>query len=134
LTQYRTRSSPIIWRIYIEFEIRVGELRRAKKLLFRAVGECPMVKGVLKLFMHHLLYNACCAGIYLLAFGPLRSVFISHELSALADTMAERGLRLHYGLDEVVPNGIENREQENRNDSEDEIEHNAKELRRLRPY
>ncbi len=87
--------------------------------------------------MHHLLYNVCCAGIYLLAFGPLRSVFASHELNALADTMAERGLRLHYGLDEVLPDGmdmIENREQENQNNSEDEIEHNAKELRRLRPY
>jgi hypothetical protein len=96
-----------------------------------------MVKGVSKLFMHHLLYNVCCAGIYLLAFGPLRSVFASHELNALADTMAERGLRLHCELDEVVPNGmdmIKNHEQENRNDSEDEIEHNAKELRRLRPY
>lgn len=35
----------MIWRIYIEFEIRVRELRRAKKLLFRAIGECPLEKG-----------------------------------------------------------------------------------------
>lgn len=42
----RTRSSSIIWRMYIEFEIRAGEHERAKKLLFRAVRECPLVKGV----------------------------------------------------------------------------------------
>lgn len=126
-----------MWRIYIEFEIRAGELQRAKKLLFRAIGECPMVKGMRQLFIYVLLLKSCCAGIYLLAFGPLRSVFSSDELNALADTMAERGLRLHCGLDEVVPDGmdmVENGEQENKYDSEDEIEHNAKELRRLRPY
>lgn len=41
----RTRGSPIIWRIYIEFEIRAGQLQRAKKILFRAIGECPLAKG-----------------------------------------------------------------------------------------
>lgn len=42
----RTRGSAILWRIYVEFEIRAGELQRAKKLLFRAVGECTLAKGV----------------------------------------------------------------------------------------
>lgn len=37
----------MLWRIILEFEIRVGELGRAKKLLFRAIGECPLVKGML---------------------------------------------------------------------------------------
>jgi len=46
----RTRGSFVIWRIYIEFEIRVKELQRAKKLLFRAIGECPLVKGNLKIY------------------------------------------------------------------------------------
>lgn len=44
----RTRASPVIWRIYIEFEIQAHELHRAKKLLFRAIGECPLVKGAYK--------------------------------------------------------------------------------------
>ena len=35
----------MIWRIFIEFEIRAKELGRAKKLLYRAIGECPIVKG-----------------------------------------------------------------------------------------
>jgi hypothetical protein len=45
MARFRTKFSPVIWRIYIEFEIRVGALHHAKKLLFRAIGECPMVKG-----------------------------------------------------------------------------------------
>lgn len=40
--------------------------------------------------------------LYLLAFGPLRGVFQVHELKGLADTMAERGIRLRQGLEEVV--------------------------------
>lgn len=42
---HRTRCSAILWRLYLEFEIRAGQLNRAKKLLFRAIGECPFVKG-----------------------------------------------------------------------------------------
>jgi hypothetical protein len=76
-------------------------------------------------------------GIYLLAFGPLRSVFTKHELNGLADAMAERGLRLHQGLDEVLGemDVVEEKTRDGEYDmSDDEIEHNAKELRRLKPY
>lgn len=51
----RTRGSFIIWRIYIEFEIRVKELQRAKKILFRAIGECPLVKGKLDVFTSNMM-------------------------------------------------------------------------------
>ncbi|KAF8167773.1 NRDE-2, necessary for RNA interference-domain-containing protein [Crassisporium funariophilum] len=115
----RTRASSVIWRFYIEFEIRMRKLQQAKKLLFRAIGECPLSKE-----------------LYLLAFGPLRSVFQIHELNSFADTMAERGIRLRQGLDEVVEGMdiVEEEEKEDEEDSEDEIEHNARELRRLMPY
>ncbi|KAJ3515279.1 hypothetical protein NLJ89_g1854 [Agrocybe chaxingu] len=112
----RTRSSPVIWRIYIEFEIRVNDLQRAKKLVFRAVGECPLAKD-----------------LYLLAFGPLRGVFTARELNGLADTMAERGLRLCQGLEEVVDT-VEDGPRGDNEGSEDEIEYNAREYRRLLPY
>lgn len=73
--------------------------------------------------------------LYLLAFGSLRGVFDGRELSSLADVMAERGLRLRKGLDEVVKNGEVADELSNKVDeSEDEIEYNARELRRLMPY
>lgn len=56
-----------------------------------------------------------------------------HELNALAETMAERGIRLRQGLEDVVEDNVVEARQED-NESEDEIEHNARELRRLMPY
>jgi hypothetical protein len=41
----RTRGSFVLWRIYLEFEIRNGEVGRAKKLVYRAIADCPMCKG-----------------------------------------------------------------------------------------
>ena len=74
----------------------------------------------------------------MLAFGRLRSVFTTHELSALADTMVERGLRLHQGLNEVLGqvHVVEDKMGDDIHDTsdDDEIEHNAKELKRLKPY
>ncbi|KAF8078751.1 NRDE-2, necessary for RNA interference-domain-containing protein [Lyophyllum atratum] len=108
----------VIWRIYIEFEIRAGQLQRAKKLLFRALGECPLVKD-----------------LYLLAFGALRGVFSGQELSGIADTMAERGLRLRRGLDEALEGWKGEMEEGSGSESgTDEIMDNARELRRLMPY
>lgn len=74
--------------------------------------------------------------LYLLAFGPLRSVFSAHELNAMADAMAERGLRLRRGLDEALEGwvGIEQRDADSSGESGDEIEESARELRRLMPY
>lgn len=62
-------------------------------------------------------------------------MFSPIELNSFADTMAERELRMRKGVDEILdgweaPTG----ENEGSEDSEDEIEHNAKELVRLRPY
>lgn len=81
----RTRGSYVVWRIYIELEVRAGQLERAKKLLYRAIGECPLVKE-----------------LYLVAFGPLRSVFNGRELNEMADAMAARGIRLRVGLEEMT--------------------------------
>lgn len=53
----------------------------------------------------------------------------------MADTMAERGLRLRKGLDEVLE-GLQYPIMDQVEDEidEDEIEYNASELRRLKPY
>ena len=80
--------------------------------------------------------------MYLLAFGPLREAFSTRELHQWADTMAERGIRMRVGLDEVVgewtDNGVRGdggaSEGESGPASEDEIETRARELRRLMPY
>ncbi|TBU34597.1 NRDE-2, necessary for RNA interference-domain-containing protein [Dichomitus squalens] len=116
----RTRGSAVLWKLFVAFEMRAGQPERAKRLLVRAVGECPLVKE-----------------LYLLAFGPLRAVFSTRELNQWADTMAERGIRMRAGLDEVVGDLMDNKAEDAMSDvgdGEDEIEQRAKELRRLMPY
>jgi hypothetical protein len=73
---------------------------------------------------------------YLLAFGPLRTVFTPRELTTWAETMAERGLRIRKELDSVLEFVNEKDEDsEVKGDlGEADIEYNAEELRRLRPY
>lgn len=144
----RTRGSAMLWRMYLEFEIRCGELRRAKTLLFRAVGACPLCKGMHMLMLAHGEGDKRClhAELYLLGFGALRSVFSGRELEDWAEVMMERGIRLRRGLDEELDGwrekeegvkreeGKEGKEGEEGEEGEDEIEYNARELRRLRPY
>ncbi|KAJ4485987.1 NRDE-2, necessary for RNA interference-domain-containing protein [Lentinula aciculospora] len=117
----RTRGCSQIWRIYIEIEIRAKQYKQARGLLLQAIKQCPR-----------------CKDLYLLAFGPLRGVFEGWELDALAETMAGRGIRMRKGLDDILEEwgpGIQKNEEEAFNNNEDdEIEYNAKELRRLRPY
>ena len=64
-------------------------------------------------------------------------MFSAAELNAFCDTMAEREVRMRKGLDEfldgwVDPDAVPG--SEGSEGSEDEIEHSAKELARLRPY
>ena len=94
-----------------------GNLTQAKSLFFLAIKECPLVKE-----------------LYLLAFGPLRSVFESRELMRVAEGMVERGLRLRKDVEEpaeLVPTGSRGTDAD---EGEKDIEYNAEELRRLRPY
>jgi len=113
----RTKRSPILWRFLIELEVIDGNLTQAKKLFFLAIKECPLVKE-----------------LYLLAFGPLRSVFGSGELMKVAEGMVERGLRLRKDVEEpmeIVPAGSR---EKGGDYGEEDIEYDAEELRRLRPY
>jgi hypothetical protein len=117
----RTTGSAILWRVILEFEVRVGELQRAKKLLYRAVNECPLAKD-----------------LYMMAFGPLRSVFNARELDGFVDIMAERGIRMRKGVDEYIERmtgGDESgSDSEDLDGSEDEIEREARQRRLLMPY
>ena len=94
-----------------------GNLTQAKNLVFLAIKECPLVKE-----------------LYLLAFGPLRAVFEPRELMKVAEGMVERGLRLRKDVEEpmeIVPSGSHEGDDEY---GEEDVEYNAEELRRLRPY
>jgi hypothetical protein len=71
----------------------------------------------------------------LLAFGPLRSVFTPRELDGWAETMAERGIRMHQGLDEYAEAGKqEHSSSESESEGEPELEREARDYRRLAPY
>lgn len=123
--------------MFLEFEIRTGELQRAKKMLYGAIGDCPLSKGAyLRQIYRPTATNKTTAELYLLAFGPLRSVFSPQELNSFADTMAERDLRMRKGLDEVLEGWEGNRgtTSDDSGESADELEYNARELRRLMPY
>lgn len=73
--------------------------------------------------------------IYMQAFNRLRPAFSAHELKSLWEAMVERGLRIRKGLEEEVEGWVEGSYLEGE-DSEilDEIEYNARELARLKPY
>ena len=37
----KLQTSPVLWKVYISFEIRVGEFGRAKVLLYQSLVFCP---------------------------------------------------------------------------------------------
>ena len=69
----------------------------------------------------------------------MRSVFSTRELKELAETMAERGIRLLEDLDEALegwaePDTSTSRAKAIEDSGDDDIEYDAEEFRRLRPY
>jgi hypothetical protein len=52
---YSARSSSTLWRLYIELEIGMRDLKKARSLLYRAVAECPLAKGA--------VLSASCASV-----------------------------------------------------------------------
>ncbi|GAA5907948.1 nuclear exosome regulator NRDE2 [Sporobolomyces salmoneus] len=101
----KTKSSPSIWTLYIDYEVRNGELQRAKSLIYRALRECPW-----------------CQEFYLRPFSPtLRSVYRSSELRDFHHLLLEKGLRVRIDLDPYLEGAqfsdvemLENDEEEDR--------------------
>lgn len=133
----------MLWKIFVKFEIAAGDLKRAKSVLYRALGECPLAKGLFYVTpdIDLLIVNIhFMTELYLMAFeDDLRTAFAMHELLSLADTMAEKGIRLRRSLNDMSEAHGELNEERNSNVSdgsgeEDEVEYNSRELRRLRPY
>ncbi|CAE6449252.1 unnamed protein product [Rhizoctonia solani] len=120
VNDHRMRHSPALWRIYLEFEIRAGQLTRAKALLYQALGACPWVKD-----------------FYLLAFDQLRSTFTHTQLDSWTSVMAERQIRTRTDIGELLVDWVPDQDLDSEAESaegEAEIENRAQELRRLRPY
>lgn len=93
-----------MWRVYIEFEMRYGDSKKLKGLLYRALGQCPFVKGESSSCSHASVYSyyPIYLDLYLLAFGPLRKLFTLKELNSLADAMSEKGVRMRTAPEEIL--------------------------------
>ncbi|KAK4703296.1 nuclear exosome regulator NRDE2, partial [Phenoliferia sp. Uapishka_3] len=102
----KTRSSPALWTLYIDFECRNGELGRAKALLYRGIRKCPWVKGSLSFPFSTdslLILSVLSTELYLMPFSlPLRSTFQSKELRQMHSLLLEKGLRVKIELDDAL--------------------------------
>ncbi|GAA6015188.1 hypothetical protein JCM11491_000498 [Sporobolomyces phaffii] len=115
-----TKSSPSIWTLYIDFEVRNGELSRAKSLIYRALRECPW-----------------CKEFYLRPFSPtLRSVYRSSELRDFHHLLLEKGIRVRIEVDPFLDGAVFS-DAEMLEDNDDELgigEEVLAERNKLMPY
>ncbi|KAF9160258.1 hypothetical protein BGX20_002580 [Mortierella sp. AD010] len=117
-------SSPVLWLIYIELELResarergstslntkdegckpsgVESNTRVKQLLLRALNDCPW-----------------CKDLYLFAFEPrMRGLFSLDELDQLYQTMLEKEIRVRHEIPEREPPRIAQNQEENDDDDD----------------
>ncbi|GAA6004312.1 hypothetical protein JCM10207_000663 [Rhodosporidiobolus poonsookiae] len=117
----KTRSSPSLWTLYIDFEVRTGELHRAKSLIYRALRECPW-----------------CKELYLRPFSPaLRSVYRSRELRDFHHALLEKGLRVRVEIDSFLAEYTSSDAEDERDEQmgvADVGEELLEERQRLKPY
>ncbi|KAI9250894.1 NRDE-2, necessary for RNA interference-domain-containing protein [Phascolomyces articulosus] len=78
-----TRSSILLWKLFIEHEVKCGEMIHAKSLFYRAIRACPWSKEI------------CLLGIRLL------SRYLSEkELHEIVSLMMEKEIRLRHPIDD----------------------------------
>ncbi|CAG8441268.1 17395_t:CDS:10 [Dentiscutata heterogama] len=77
-----TRSSIALWILYINFEIKNGEMSKAKTIYYRAIRECPWSKD-----------------LYMVAFKKLHAQFSSDELEELMNVFFEKEIRIRVPIE-----------------------------------
>ncbi|RIB25556.1 NRDE-2, necessary for RNA interference-domain-containing protein [Gigaspora rosea] len=77
-----TRHSVSLWILYINFEIKYGEMNKAKAIYYRAMRECPWSKD-----------------IYMIAFKKLRAQFSLDELEELMNVLLEKEIRIRVPIE-----------------------------------
>lgn len=78
--QFSARTSIVMWRLYMEHEIRCKEYGRAKNLFYRAVRACPWSKELCMFAIRHLA-----------------SCFSERELLEIQSVMMEKEIRIRSG-------------------------------------
>ncbi|KAI7908306.1 NRDE-2, necessary for RNA interference-domain-containing protein [Cokeromyces recurvatus] len=83
----RTRSSIILWKCYIQFEISQNNIEKALRLFYRSVRECPWSKE-----------------LYLLGLQSFSKVMNEKELNELVSLMMEKEIRLRTPIEDDLLN------------------------------
>lgn len=78
------KSNAALWKLYLLFEHRQGELQRAKNVFYRGMRGCPWAKEV-----------------YMLAFTHLRDVLSFDGLRKIYYVLGEKELRVHMDLEDA---------------------------------
>ncbi|XP_041351727.1 nuclear exosome regulator NRDE2-like [Gigantopelta aegis] len=71
---------PLLWRMYIQFEVKYGSTERAKGIFYRSLQQCPWAK---------VLYKDAV------------SVFGAEQLQEVVDLMTEKEIRIQIPVEEV---------------------------------
>ncbi|KAI8340046.1 NRDE-2, necessary for RNA interference-domain-containing protein [Chlamydoabsidia padenii] len=79
----RTKSSILLWKLYIQHEVGLGNTEKARELLYRSVRECPWSKD-----------------LYLFGFQKLGSTMTTKELLDLTSLMMEKDIRTRLMIDQ----------------------------------
>ncbi|CAO3613577.1 unnamed protein product [Cunninghamella blakesleeana] len=78
-----TRSSILLWRLYIEHEIRLENYEKAKLVLYRAIRECPWSKD-----------------LFMTGFKLLSDSFTTKELLDMTSLIMEKDIRTRIMIDQ----------------------------------
>ncbi|KAI7885758.1 DUF1740-domain-containing protein [Lichtheimia hyalospora FSU 10163] len=92
-----TRASILVWKLYIEHEIRCKNMDRAKSLYYRAVRACPWSKE-----------------LYLLGIRVLSRQLSEKELHEMVSLMMEKEIRMRCTIDDTLLGGDDTIDDENR--------------------
>ncbi|KAI8972712.1 NRDE-2, necessary for RNA interference-domain-containing protein [Pilobolus umbonatus] len=82
-----SRSSILLWKLYIEFEMRQGNTERAKNLFYRSIRECPWSKE-----------------LYLIGLRDFKGLMTEKELNELIVLMMEKEIRLRIPIEDELLN------------------------------
>ncbi|KAG0944610.1 hypothetical protein G6F29_004478 [Rhizopus arrhizus] len=80
-----TKSSIIIWKNYIEFELMQKNIEKAKALFYRSLRDCPWSKE-----------------LYLLGINSFKQTMDNKELNELASLMIEKEIRLRNPITDLI--------------------------------
>ena len=100
---YRTSSSIILWKHYIQFEINLDNDERARTVFYRSIRECPWSKGNTFLFSSVSTYDLLLyLELYMLGIKSFEKTMDAKEMKELVHLIIEKEIRLRRPIDETL--------------------------------